>query len=75
MLAVIVGLMFSCAGIWGVIVWWPELMIVFKGFVPFMIFVGGCISMVAGITAIRDSLEDVKDKGKEREAAKAEQKQ
>jgi hypothetical protein len=40
-----------------------------------MIFVGGCISMVAGITAIRDSLEDVKDKGKEREAAKAEQKQ
>ncbi len=74
MLAVIVGLVFSISGIWGIVVWWPEMVMVFKGLVPFMIFVGGCISIVAGITSIRDSMDDARDKEKERENAKTEQK-
>jgi hypothetical protein len=75
MLAVTVGLVFAVAGMWGIIAWCPQMVIVFKGLVPFMIFVGGCISIVAGITAIRDSMEDARDKDKEREIAKAEKKQ
>jgi len=74
MLSVIVGLVFSVAGIWGVVQWWPQLIVVFKGLVPFMLCIGGCISMVAGITAIRDNMEDAKEKTKEKENAKAEQK-
>ena len=73
MLAVIVGLVFAVAGVWGVIRWLPDMLIVCKGLIPFMIFVGGCISVVAGITAIRDSMEDAKGKEKEREKANSEQ--
>lgn len=65
MLAVIIGLVFSIIGLWGIISYLPQMAIVAKGLVPFMVFVGGCISIVAGITAIRDSLDEGKAKNKE----------
>ena len=70
MLAIIVGLVFAVLGVWGVVCWWCDFMTVLKGLVPFMIFVGGCISIVAGFTAIRDAMDDAKLK----EAGKTEQK-
>jgi arginine exporter protein ArgO len=60
MLAIIFGLLFAVAGIWGIAVWWADFIIFLKGFLPVMIFCGGIISIFVGITAISDALKDKK---------------
>jgi len=55
MLAVIIGLIFMIAGAWGILAWHADFMAVLRGLVPFMLTVGGAISMIAGITSISES--------------------
>jgi F0F1-type ATP synthase assembly protein I len=57
MLAVITGLAFIVLGLWGILGWWAEFVKFLQGSVPFMLFVGGLLAVVAGVTSIRDSLE------------------
>jgi len=57
MLAVILGLVFVLAGAVGVYVWKGEFLFVLKGLVPFMLVIGGAISIVAGLTNIIESFE------------------
>jgi hypothetical protein len=57
MLAVLLGLVFAVAGAFGVYFWKADLVIVFKGLLPFLFLVGGAISVVAGITSIAESFE------------------
>ena len=57
MLAVILGIIFVLAGATGVYVWKGEFLEVIKGLVPFMLVIGGGISIVAGITSIVESFE------------------
>lgn len=57
MLAVITGLAFLVLGLWGIIGWWPSFVVFLKGCVPVMIFVGGFLAIVAGVTSIKDSFD------------------
>ncbi len=57
MLAVITGLVFIVLGLWGILGWWSDFLSFLRGSVPFMLFVGGLLAVVAGVTSIRDSLE------------------
>ncbi|MFH1369401.1 MAG: hypothetical protein ABII64_09785 [Elusimicrobiota bacterium] len=57
MLAVITGVAFLVLGLWGIIGWWPDFISFLKGSVPAMIFVGGFLAVIAGITSIKDSFE------------------
>ncbi|MCB4791801.1 MAG: hypothetical protein LHV68_07935 [Elusimicrobia bacterium] len=65
MLAVIFGLLFAIMGIWGIVTWWSDYIIVLKGLVPFMLFCGGIISIIVGISAISDSLKSKESPGRE----------
>ena len=57
MLAVILGLVFVIAGGFGVFVWRADFINVLKGLLPFLFFMGGIISVIAGVTSIVESLE------------------
>jgi len=70
MLAVIVGLVFAVIGLWGMVAWWPDFIIVVKGSVPALLLIGGILAIVAGATAIRDSLESRASTKKEIEGKK-----
>ena len=56
MLAIVFGLIFVVLGFWGIVIWWADLLIVFKGFLPLMFVFGGLLSIIAGILSIMDSL-------------------
>lgn len=57
MLSVILGLVFMILGLWGLLSWWADFVVVFKGSVPVLIFMGGLLAVIAGITSIRDSMQ------------------
>ncbi|MCK9582381.1 MAG: hypothetical protein M0Q46_01985 [Endomicrobiales bacterium] len=57
MLAILVGILFIVAGCLGVLVWASDFIVVVRGFMPFMIAIGGIISVVAGISSIKDKLD------------------
>lgn len=65
MLAVLLGLVFAMAGVYGLIVWKGDFFVVLKGLFPFLFLVGGAISVVAGITSIAESFESKNEAGNE----------
>jgi len=62
MLAILVGILFIVVGCFGVLVWTPDFIVVVRGFMPFMIAIGGVISVIAGISSIKDRLDKSKKK-------------
>ena len=69
MLVIIFGLLFAIMGLWGVLTWWTDFVIVLKGFVPVMLFCGGIVAIIVGVTTISDSLKkgtDIKDENIEK---------
>jgi hypothetical protein len=58
MLAIVVGLMFAGIGVWGVAVWYSDFIVVVRGIVPVLLFCGGMLSVVAGITSLKDQSDD-----------------
>lgn len=54
MLAILVGILFIVAGCFGISLWSSDFMFVIRGIMPFMFAVGGLISVVAGISSIKD---------------------
>ena len=57
MLAIVVGLVFIVLGLWGVVCWWTDFLMMMRGSMPVMIVFGGSLAVIAGITSIKDSLE------------------
>ncbi|MDD5613883.1 MAG: hypothetical protein PHQ54_02285 [Candidatus Omnitrophica bacterium] len=61
----ILGVVFVILGILGMIAWWPEFLIVLKGFgSPFLAFVGA-IMAIAAVGEIRDAMARKKEEAKE----------
>ena len=58
MLAVLIGLVFVVAGVWGIIAWSYDFIAVFKGLMPFMLAVGGFLSIVAVARSMSESYEE-----------------
>jgi TRAP-type C4-dicarboxylate transport system permease small subunit len=56
-LAIIIGIIAMVAGVVLVIaVWWREFYELVFGFIPPVLFFGGLIALIAGISSIRDAL-------------------
>jgi len=53
--AIVFGVLFVIAGLWGITVWWYDFISIVRGVVPPMIMVGGLIGVIAGITAVAES--------------------
>lgn len=58
MLAIVFGLMFIVLGLWGIIHWLPDVMVIVRGLAPAMFCSGGLLAVIAGIASIRDDMED-----------------
>ncbi|MEW5901222.1 MAG: hypothetical protein AB1715_07160 [Acidobacteriota bacterium] len=54
-LAIIGGLVAMAAGVWLVIKWWRPFYELVLGCVPPVLFFGGLIALVAGISSIKDA--------------------
>ena len=71
MLAVVVGLIFAVIGLWGMVTWWPDFLIVMKGFLPLMLICGGLLAMIAGMSSIKDVLDGKAEGQKEQNEKKS----
>jgi len=69
-LAIIAGLVAMVVGIWLVIVWWRPFYELVLGCIPPILFFGGLIALIAGISSIKDAARTKKLE----EEAKAEEK-
>lgn len=63
--ALIGGIIAVVLGILGLVKWGSSFVEVFKGSVPFLLLVGGIIAIAAGISDIKDKIEEKKEKEKE----------
>lgn len=76
-LAIIGGLIAMAAGVILVVfVWWREFYELIFGCIPPILFFGGLIALIAGISSIKDAMrtkkleEETKEKGEEKEGEK-----
>ena len=63
--ALIGGIVSVILGIWGLAVWWHLFVKALMAAVPFLLLVGGVIAIAAGISDIKDKMEEKKEKQKE----------
>ena len=61
MTAIVVAAIFVLLGGWGLVEWFPELVIVAKGFLPVSLVIGGVVAVVAGVSALRPARVDEKE--------------
>jgi len=54
-LAIIAGLVAMAFGVWLVIVWWRPFYELVLGCIPPILFFGGLIALIAGISSIKDA--------------------
>ena len=80
-LAILLGLVAMAAGVYLVILVWPDQFIALVfGFIPPVLFFGGLIALIAGISGIKDAArtkkleEETKEEVKEEPAAAEEEK-
>ncbi|MGB4705111.1 MAG: hypothetical protein WBI18_08600 [Candidatus Saccharicenans sp.] len=60
-LAIVLGVISMVAGLYLVIfVWWREFYELVFGFIPPILFFGGLIAIIAGISSIKDSIRQKK---------------
>jgi hypothetical protein len=59
-LAIIVGLIAMAGGVVLVIVWWPYFYKLIFGCIPPLLFLGGLIALIAGISSIKDAMRTKK---------------
>lgn len=62
MISIIFGFLFIVAGLWGVLKWFPDFLVVIRGFLPISLFFGGCVAVMAGLASIRPHRKDEKEK-------------
>lgn len=72
--ALIGGIVAVVLGIIGLGKWWPFFVKGLKAAVPFLLLVGGIIAIAAGISDIKDRLEEKREREKEKEEKKEEEK-
>ncbi|MFN0118295.1 MAG: hypothetical protein ACKVQC_08425 [Elusimicrobiota bacterium] len=52
MTAVLIGIVFIFLGIWGMISWSSEFIVILKGFLPLSLFFGGVVAVMAGVSSL-----------------------
>lgn len=53
MTAIFVGLSFVVVGIWGMMRWFPDFLIFARGLLPFSLFLGGVMALIAGVSSLQ----------------------
>jgi hypothetical protein len=53
MIAVIVGVVFVLLGIWGAVAWFPEVLVIVKGFGSVSLIIGGVVAVIAGMSSLK----------------------
>jgi len=66
--ALIGGIVAVILGIWGLAVWWTYFVKALMASVPFLLLVGGVIAIAAGVSDIKDKMEEKKEKKEEKKA-------
>lgn len=64
--ALIGGIVAVILGIWGLAEWWSYFLKALMASVPFLLLVGGVIAIAAGISDIKDKMEEKKEKMEEK---------
>ncbi|MDI6757112.1 MAG: hypothetical protein QME32_03720 [Endomicrobiia bacterium] len=59
MISVAIGLVFMSASVWGLINWRSDVLAALRGILPFIALGGGALTVLAGISGIRDRMLDV----------------
>lgn len=59
-MGVIIGSVVVLVGIKGLICWWPDFIIVFKGSIPAVLLLAGAIAVMAGFSEIKDEFSSKK---------------
>ncbi len=60
-LSVIIGAIVALLGLWGLVRWWCDFLLILKGSVPAMLIFGGVIAVIAGLSEIKDELASKKE--------------
>jgi len=55
--ALIGGLIAVVLGVWGILSWTADFLMVLKGSVPLMVALGGLLAIIAGVTTMKDAAE------------------
>lgn len=63
-MSIIVGSIIALLGLWGLIAWWNDFLLVLRGLIPAMLIFGGVIAVIAGLSEIRDELASKKEENK-----------
>ena len=63
-LSVVIGAVVALAGLFGLIKWRGDFLIVLKGTVPAMLIFGGAIAAIAGLSEMKDELASKKEEKK-----------
>jgi predicted phage tail protein len=64
MTAILIGLVFIVAGLMGMAHWFHDFLLVMRGFLPVSIFIGGVVSLIAGIASFETRSPDEKKNDK-----------
>lgn len=63
-LSVVIGAIVTLLGLWGLIAWWCDFLLVLRGSIPAMLIFGGIIAVIAGISEVKDELASGKEEKK-----------
>lgn len=63
-LSVIIGAVVALLGLWGLIGWLDDFLLVLRGSIPAMLIFGGIIAVIAGVSELKDELASKKEEKK-----------
>ncbi len=63
MTSIVGGGVAAILGILGLIFWWDSFMTILKGGIPIILLLGGIISLVAGISELKETSKPKKEQG------------
>ena len=63
-MSVIVGAIVALLGLWALLGWWGDFLLVLRGCVPAMLIFGGVIAVIAGLSEMKDELASKKEEKK-----------
>lgn len=72
-IVLVVGILLVILGIWGLVGWWSDFVVVFKGGAPIFAAFIGAIMAIAAIGEIRDAIARKKEEEKEKAEEKKEE--
>jgi len=58
MTAILIGIVFMVLGVWGVMTWFSDMLVVLRGVIPLSLLVGGAVGLITGIGSFQSRRGD-----------------